>query len=76
MRLIHDWRKVLRHAWSLRFLAVAAVLSGIEVALPLLEGSLGLPPRTFAVLSGLAVGAAFATRLIAQKTISGDQNGK
>lgn len=35
MRLIHNWKAVLRYAWSIRFLVLAAVLSGVEVALPL-----------------------------------------
>ncbi|WP_455709960.1 DUF7940 domain-containing protein [Nitratireductor aquimarinus] len=35
MRLIYNWKAVLRYVWSIRCLVLAAVLSGIEVALPL-----------------------------------------
>ncbi|MER9586983.1 hypothetical protein [Mesorhizobium sp. M0276] len=33
MRLVDNWR-ALKHAWSVRLLFIAAVLSGLEVALP------------------------------------------
>ncbi|MCV0352548.1 MAG: hypothetical protein K5863_20920 [Nitratireductor sp.] len=39
MRLIHNWKAVLRYAWSIRFLVLAAVLSDVEVALPLVAVS-------------------------------------
>ena len=35
MKLDHDWKRTLRHAWSVRWIALAAVLTGIEVILPL-----------------------------------------
>ena len=31
--LIDDWHRVLRRAWSVRLMLLAAVLSGLEVAL-------------------------------------------
>jgi hydrogenase/urease accessory protein HupE len=48
MTLIWNWKAVLKRAWSIRLIVVAAVLSGLEVALPLLD----LPfvePRWFAL---------------------------
>lgn len=45
MCLIHNWKAVLRYAWSIRFLVLAAVLSGVEVALPLV---VGMPPLSAA----------------------------
>lgn len=73
MKLVADWRRVLRHAWSVRLMILAAVLSGAEIALPLLAGVLPVPPLTFAALSGLATAAALVARLVAQKSVSGDQ---
>lgn len=73
MRLVANWRDVLRHAWSTRFMLVAAVLSGVEVALPFLDGLLPIPERLFAALSGVSVAAAFIARFVAQKGLS---NGK
>jgi hypothetical protein len=70
MKLVADWRRVLRRAWSIRLMILAGLLSGIEAALPLLDGYVDIPPRLFAVLSGLTVAAAFVARLVAQKDIS------
>ena len=63
MRLIDEWKAVLRHAWSIRLIAVAGLLTGIEAALPLF----GFPASPW--LAGttlLVVTAAFIARLIAQ----------
>jgi hypothetical protein len=70
MKLVTNWRAVLRHAWSVRLLLLAAVLSGLEAALPLLAPYLPIPDRLFAVLTGLTVGAALFVRFLAQKGVS------
>lgn len=70
MRLVPNWRAVLRRAWSVHLLLLAAVLSGLEAALPLLAPYLPIPDRLFAVLTGLTVGAALFARFIAQKGVS------
>ncbi|TCN30358.1 hypothetical protein [Sinorhizobium americanum] len=70
MKLVPDAGRVLRYAWSIRLMILAAVLSGLEVALPLLDGLLPIPAGVFAALSGLTVGGAFVTRLLAQKEFS------
>lgn len=69
MRPIANWRDVLRRAWSIRFIAIAAVLSGLEIVLPLVEDILPVPRGVFAALSGLATAGAFVSRIIAQKDI-------
>lgn len=70
MKLVANWRDVLRHAWSVRLLILAGVLSGVEVALPLLDGLLPIPQGVFAGLSGLVVCGAFVARFVAQKGLS------
>nr|WMC97961.1 hypothetical protein RAR13_04390 [Aminobacter aminovorans] len=70
MKIVANWRAVLRCAWSIRLMILAGLLSGIEVALPLLDGLLPIPPGVFAALSGLTVAAAFIARLVAQKGLS------
>lgn len=67
-----DWRDVLRHAWSIRFIAAAAILSFLEVVLPLVGAALPFPPIVASILIGLATAGAFVTRLLAQKQFSGD----
>ena len=47
---------------------LAAVLSGLEVILPLF--SFHMPPGVFAALSFFTVAAAFVARLIAQKDLT------
>ena len=65
MQIKHDWRDVVRRAWSVKFMALAFVLTMAEVMLPFFSDA--VPPKLFAVLSGLAVAGAFVSRLIAQK---------
>lgn len=70
MKLVANWRAVLSKAWSVRLMLLAALLSGLEVTMPLLDGYVDIPPRLFAVLSGLTVAAAFIARIVAQRNIS------
>ncbi|AXP07712.1 hypothetical protein SmphiM6_21 [Sinorhizobium phage phiM6] len=69
--MIHkDWKKILKRAWSVRLMVLAAIFSGLEVAFPLFE--LNIPPRTFAIISGLLTAGALLTRFIAQKDFKDD----
>lgn len=65
MKLDHDWQEILRRAWSVRFMVLAALLSGVEIVLPLFVDSFSR--GTFAVLSFVAVGAALVARIVAQR---------
>lgn len=69
--LVWNWRQILRYAWSIRLLLVAGLLSGAEVALPLLQSVLPVPAGAFAALSFVATAGAFVSRLVAQETVSG-----
>lgn len=75
-RPVANWRAVLRHAWSLRLMLLAAMLSAVEVAIPYLDGVLPLPPGIFALLAGIVTLAAMAARFVAQSPISGGKDGK
>lgn len=72
MKMRHDWKKIVRHAWSIRWLAAAGVFSAAEAALPLIQGVLAIPAGLFAALSAVAVGGAFVSRLIAQSQFGGN----
>ena len=72
MQLIHDWQLVLRRAWSVRLMFIAALFSGFEIALPFFENSLPIPTGVFAAASGLTTAAAFAMRLVAQNSMKED----
>lgn len=68
MHLVSNWRRVLRRAWSTRFILLAGLLSGVEIILPYFETA--VPTGTFAALSALATGGAFVARIVAQKGVS------
>ena len=68
MKIIPNWREVLKWAWSIRLAALAAVLSGVEIALPFFAES--FPAGIFAGLSFLATVGAFIARFVAQQGIT------
>lgn len=72
MKLVADWRRVLRRAWSIRLMILAGILSGLEVifSLPDIADRLDWPQGLFAALSGLTTAAAFVARIIAQNGVS------
>ncbi|MEO3997169.1 hypothetical protein [Mesorhizobium sp. CAU 1732] len=70
MKPVPDWRRVLRRAWSVRLMILAALLSGVEVVLPFLGDRLPVSAGVFAALSGIATAGAFAARFVAQKGIT------
>lgn len=65
MRLADDWKVILRRAWSVRLMLLAALLSGAEFALPYFGDK--VPSGVFAALGFVVTGAALVARLIAQK---------
>lgn len=68
--LIHDWRKVLKYSWTVRFIIAAGFLSGLEILLPFLEDWLQtyfhLPRWVYPSLMALITCAAVVARLLAQ----------
>jgi len=67
MKLYDNWKEILRKAWSIRFLVLAGVLSGIEIILPMFAEQ--FPRNVFAALSFIFVAAAFVSRLVAQRDV-------
>jgi hypothetical protein len=67
MRLYDNWKEILTKAWSIRFMLMAGILSGIEIVLPLFADQ--FPRSVFAALSFVFVGAAFVSRLVAQRNV-------
>ena len=65
VQLYPNWKEIARRSWSLRFIILAGLLSGLEVILPFFSNE--IPRNLFAVLSFVAVSAAFVARLVAQK---------
>jgi succinate-acetate transporter protein len=73
MRLLWNWTTILKRAWSVRFLVLAALFSALEVALPIVQQIVMVPPGWFALLSAAATAAALIARLIAQKSLRSDE---
>ncbi len=69
MSPIADWRAVLRHAWSVRLIALSILLSGLEVAVQFLHGVLPVSDGVFAVLAFLTTVGALIARFIAQRRL-------
>ena len=72
MKLVADWRRVLKRAWSIRLMLLAGLLSGLEVilSLPDIADRLDWPQGILAAASGLVTAAAFVARLLAQNGAS------
>ena len=64
MTLLHDWKRIAAKAYSFRLMALAAVLSGVEVILPLFVDS--FPRFWFAGLSFAVTCGAMWARVVAQ----------
>lgn len=67
VKLYPNWKQIIRKAWSVRFMFMAAVLSACEVILPMYEDT--VPKNLFASLSFFFVSAAFIARIVAQRDV-------
>lgn len=70
MRWIRDWKWVLTQAWSVQLLALAAILSGLEVTVQVMIAFTidpHMPAGLFAALAGLTTVAATIARFVAQR---------
>ncbi|MFH2082086.1 MAG: hypothetical protein ABIK08_11445 [Pseudomonadota bacterium] len=67
-RLLPEWKRILRRAWSIRLAALAGVLSACEAILPLYVDA--MPRSLFAWLSLVTITGALIARVVAQKGMS------
>lgn len=74
MKLAHNWWDILVRAWSIRLMAVAGIIQGLEAILPFIDDILPFSPETRAAITFAIVVAAFASRLVAQKGISDESH--
>lgn len=65
MKLMTNWKRVARKAWSIRLAVLAGVLSACEVILPLFSDV--IPRNLFAALSFVAITSAAIARVVAQE---------
>lgn len=64
LRLLPDWQRILRRAWSIRFSLLAAAFTAAEVAVPLFGND--LPRGIFVFLAFAASLCATVARVVAQ----------
>ncbi|MBY4632839.1 hypothetical protein [Rhizobium croatiense] len=78
--LVHNWRAVLRRAWSVRLMALALLFIVLEPVTNFVAAA--WVPRNhyiqlaMSVASGLFAAAAIVARIVFQQQISGELNGK
>lgn len=70
--LIHDWRRVLKKAWSIRLMILAGFLSAVEAVLPFFQTH--IPRGYFAIGTLIITFAAVVARLYAQPKMHEAQN--
>jgi hypothetical protein len=71
MTLHPAWGAILKHAWSVRLLVIAAVLSGLEAVLPVIGYALPVSPLVLALISFAVVASALVARVVCQKELRG-----
>lgn len=71
MKLVDNWKSILAHAWSMRLMFLAAILSAGELVLPMYADV--FPRHAFAALSALLMMAAMVARLLVQNNM-GDKH--
>ena len=74
MKLIDDWRAVLKRAWSLKFSLLAALLGAAEMVVQFYQPP-SIRPGLFAGIAGGVSLASALARLVAQQELSGGKNG-
>ena len=52
MKLHDDWKAILTKAWSVRLMALSALLSGLATGLTIAQPYLGINPLTVAAIVG------------------------
>ncbi|SCB60779.1 hypothetical protein GA0061105_11318 [Rhizobium aethiopicum] len=78
--LVHNWRAVMKHAWSVRLMALALLLIVLEpvtnvVAATWVSRNIYIQ-IAMSMASGLFAAAAIVARIFVQQKISGELNGK
>jgi hypothetical protein len=72
MKLVSNWQAVLTHAWSVRLIILAGLLSAAEVGMPYIENFIVIPEGMLPALTAIVSGAALIARLMAQRKVSGN----
>jgi hypothetical protein len=74
MSLHPNWRNILARAWSIRLMALSALLSGVSTGLTIAQPYLGVNPLSVAAIVSVVVTAAsligIYARVVKQQALS------
>jgi hypothetical protein len=70
MKLVSNWKRLVRKAWSMRAMAAAALCGVAEIVLPIYFTA--LPKGIFSILSLLAIFGGMYFRVVVQKDMEDD----
>lgn len=72
MMLLPNWKTIVTKAWSVRFMAIAAVLSGLESVAAIAGDSLAkqMPTGLYAAIVAVITALALVARIVAQNSLS------
>lgn len=71
MKLAHNWRELLVHAWSIWLLYASIFLGACELALPYLNGVLPVSQGIFALIVFVLNIVATVARILHQRNLGG-----
>lgn len=72
MTLLHNWRAVLLHAWSVRLDLIGVLLTALEFALQAFMDAPPISRGAFALVGMLITAASMGVRLLKQSRLSGE----
>ena len=74
MKLLPDWRRIAKKAWSARLMYAAALLSGLESVAAIAGESIAkqFPVGLYAAMVGVITGLAILSRFVVQKELHND----
>lgn len=73
MKLHPDWRKILRHAWSIQLDILNIVVTAALSVVPILTGTTLVAPLTLAFISAGLTVVSMGLRLLKQEKVSGNE---
>lgn len=69
LKLVPNWRDVLRYAATIKLFLLAGVFSGAEMALPFIDQFISIPRGVFAALTFVTSCCGLVARLVAQQSL-------
>lgn len=73
MKLSHNWKDILLHAWSIKFIILAGIFTGLEAAVSFFPTLFPLIGSGYmAMMTGGICVVAFISRIVAQKGLDDD----